>query len=60
LGRFFLTEGRLDEAVPQLEAAHKLDPQSRSYGRTLAEAYEKVGRSADAARIRAEGDAPKP
>lgn len=60
LGRNLLSAGRLDEAVREIEAARKLDPESRSYGRTLVEAYEKVGRSTDAARLRAEIDAPKP
>jgi serine/threonine protein kinase/tetratricopeptide (TPR) repeat protein len=60
LGHFFLVDGRLDDAVPQLEAACRLDPESPNYRRALEQAYEKAGRPADAARLRAEADGRKP
>ncbi len=60
LGRALLEDGRTDEAVSALEAAHRLDPESSDYRRTLADAYEKAGRPADAARLRAEAGGPKP
>ncbi len=58
LGRVLLADGRIDEAVPELETAHRLDPEDGFVRRSLAEAYEKAGRTADAARLRAAG--PKP
>ncbi len=60
LGRVLLGDGRLDEAIPELETANRLDPESRSYRRALAEAYEKAGRPADAALLRAQASGPKP
>ena len=60
LGRSLLEDGRTDEAIPELETAHRLDPESSDYRQALAEAYEKAGRPADAARLRAEAAAPKP
>ncbi len=60
LGRLLLADGRIDEAVPELEAAHRLDPEDGFVRRALAEAYEKAGRPADAARLRAEAAGPKP
>jgi predicted Zn-dependent protease len=54
LGHMLLVDGRLDEAMSQLETAHRLDPEDGGFRRWLVEAYEKAGRSADAARLRAE------
>ena len=59
-GRALLEVGRTEEAIPELETAHRLDPESSDYRQELAAAYEKAGRTADAARLRAEGAAPKP
>ena len=60
LGRLLLADGRINEAISELEAAHRLDPEDGSFRRALAEAYEKAGRPADAARLRAEAAGPKP
>ncbi len=59
-GRALLEVGRTEEAIPELESARRLDPESSDYRQELAAAYEKAGRTADAARLRAEGAAPKP
>ncbi|HVO50013.1 MAG TPA: tetratricopeptide repeat protein, partial [Thermoanaerobaculia bacterium] len=53
LGRALLEDGRIDEAVSQLEEARRLDPEAVDTRKTLAEAYERAGRVADAARLRA-------
>ncbi len=53
-GRALLEEGRTSEAISELETARKLDPESSDTRSTLADAYEKAGRAADAARLRAE------
>ena len=53
LGRALLEDGRIDEAVSQLEEARRLDPEAADTRKTLAEAYERAGRVADAARLRA-------
>ena len=58
LGKFFLVDGRIEAAVTQLEAAYRLDPESPNYRTTLEDAYEKAGRPADAARLRAAGRKP--
>lgn len=58
LGRFLLEEGRVAEALPHLEIAHRLDPEAPQARLSLADAYEKSGRPADAARLRA-GAAPR-
>ena len=60
LGRALLEDGRLDEAVTELETARRLDPEASDYRSTLADAYEKAGRAADAARLRAEGRTSRP
>ena len=60
LGRALLEGGRTAEAIPELETARRLDPDSSDYRTELAGAYEKAGRAADAARLRAEADGPKP
>ena len=52
LGRFLLEEGRVAEALPHLEIANRLDPAAPVFRRSLADAYEKSGRPADAARLR--------
>ncbi|HTS01729.1 MAG TPA: tetratricopeptide repeat protein, partial [Thermoanaerobaculia bacterium] len=59
LGRALLEDGRIDEAVSQLEEARRLDPEAADTRKTLAEAYERAGRVADAARLRAVAG-PKP
>ncbi|MBK9065253.1 MAG: protein kinase [Acidobacteria bacterium] len=53
LGRFLLEEGRVAEALPHLETAHRLDPEAPQMRQSLADAYERSGRPADAARLRA-------
>jgi serine/threonine-protein kinase len=60
LGRFLLEEGRVAEALPHLEIAHRLDPEAPQMCRSLADAYEKSGRTADAARLRALAGVSKP
>ena len=60
LGHMLLVDGRLDEAVSELETAHRLDPEDGGFRKWLAEAYEKAGRPADAARLRASGAARGP
>ena len=52
LGRFLLEEGRIAEALPHLEIAHRLDPEAPQFRQSLADAYEKSARPADAARLR--------
>jgi TolB-like protein/Tfp pilus assembly protein PilF len=54
LGHMLLVDGRLDEAVSELETAHQLDPEDGGFRGWLAEAYEKAGRPKDAALLRAE------
>jgi serine/threonine-protein kinase len=54
LGRFLLEDGHVAEAIPHLEVAHRLDPDAPILRRSLAEAYKKSGRAADAARLRSE------
>ena len=53
LGRFLLEEGRVSEALPHLEIAQRLDPEAPMMRQSLADAYERSGRTADAARLRA-------
>ncbi|HMA29760.1 MAG TPA: tetratricopeptide repeat protein, partial [Thermoanaerobaculia bacterium] len=59
-GRALLEDGRTDEAVTELETARRLDPESSDYRLELAAAYEKAGRTADAARLRALAAGAKP
>ncbi len=59
LGKTLLEYGRASEALPELEAAYKADPTPTALRDALAAAYEKLGRPADAARVRAAG-APAP
>lgn len=54
LGEIRLHEGDLPGAIVELEAAVKLEPQSPSCHFTLAKAYVRAGRDADARRERAE------
>jgi TolB-like protein/Tfp pilus assembly protein PilF len=54
LGHMLLVDGRIDEAVSELETAHRLDPEDGGFRNWLAEAYEKAGRTADAARLHAD------
>jgi predicted Zn-dependent protease len=50
LGRSLLESGRPAEAVPPLETAARLSPENPTVHLTLAHAYQKLGRRADAAR----------
>lgn len=54
LGRLLLAEKQTDRAVSELQTAAKLAPQSPEIRFTLAQAYERAGRKAEAARARAE------
>jgi predicted Zn-dependent protease len=54
LGRVLVDSGKTKEGIEKLEYAAKLAPDSPQVRIALASAYAKVGRSADAARERAE------
>ena len=54
LGLLLLDTGAYERAVPELEAARKAFPQEAKIELSLATAYAHVGRTADAARARAE------
>lgn len=54
LGRLLLAEKQTDRAVSELQIAAKLAPQSPEIRFALAQAYERAGRRAEAARARSE------
>jgi arylsulfatase A-like enzyme/thioredoxin-like negative regulator of GroEL len=56
LGRILAVEGQPREGMPYLERAVQLRPESREAQRFLADAYAQVGRTADAARVRARAE----
>ncbi len=49
LGKFLLGRDKVNEALPHLEAAAKLDPENSKIHLALATAYRRVGRAEDAA-----------
>lgn len=53
LGKLLLKDGHPDQAIPELEAANKLQPNDRTALNQLVAAYRRVGRTADAGRVSA-------
>ncbi len=53
LGKLYRREGHAAEAIPPLEAAHRLTPEQIAISFELAQAYEQAGKAAQAARMRA-------
>jgi len=59
MGRLLTLKGQVDLAVPHLEKAAQLQPDSSEAHAFLADAYQRLGRSADAQRERARAEALK-